>query len=137
MDVAGANGLTRHWFPPREQFDPGPPAEQPPRHDGTAGAFPDTLTSTWQDPVRLSRVRVHTLNSATYPAGRYGLREYDVQVSVDGSWRTVATVRGNLAGTVESTFAAVDATALRVVVQNSNDASSSRIVELEGFGAAD
>ncbi|MFB9840510.1 hypothetical protein, partial [Actinoallomurus acaciae] len=103
-------------------------------NDDTAGDFPDTLTATWAAPVSLGRVRVLTLDSGRSPASKVGLRDFDVEALVDGDWRTVATVRGNTAGTVERTFGPVPASALRLVVRDSNDHKYSRVMELEGYG---
>jgi hypothetical protein len=54
-------------------------------------------------------------------------------VQVGGQWQTVAEVRGNVVGTVSSTFTPVTAEAVQIVALASNDNSSSRIVELEAF----
>lgn len=102
-------------------------------NDDTPGDFPDTLTATWDAPVDLGKVRVLTLDSPKSPASKTGLRDFDVEALVDGDWRTVAEVRGNTTGTVERTFDPVRATALRVVVQDSNDHNYSRVIELEGY----
>ncbi|GAA4507298.1 family 78 glycoside hydrolase catalytic domain [Actinoallomurus oryzae] len=104
-------------------------------NDDTAGDFPDTLTATWAAPVSLGRVRVLTLDSGKSPASKVGLRDFDVEALVDGDWHTVATVRGNTAGTVERTFGQVSASALRLVVRDSNDHKYSRVMELEGYGS--
>ncbi|MBB4943343.1 alpha-L-rhamnosidase [Streptosporangium album] len=102
-------------------------------NDDTSKVFPDTLTATWSHPVTLSRVRLFTLDSAQYPAARVGVRDATVEASVDGSWRPVATIAGNTAGVVERTFAPVEATALRLVVTDSNDHTFSRVLELEAY----
>lgn len=102
-------------------------------NDGTAAQFPDSLAATWDSPVSLRRVRVVTLDSRAFPASSYGLRDYDVQVQVGGQWRTVAEVRGNTAGVVESTFPTQETTALRLLVHDSNDHGYSRVMELEAY----
>lgn len=106
-------------------------------NDGTANAFPDTLTGTWDGAVAIDRVRLLTLDTSGYPASRYGVRDYDVEVSVDGTWRTVAQVRGSTVGTVESTFPRVTGVeALRLVVHDTNDHQFTRVVELEAYAGA-
>ena len=106
-------------------------------NDGTANAFPDTLTGTWDGAVAIDRVRLRTLDTSGYPASGYGVRDYDVEVSVDGTWRTVAQVRGSTAGTVESTFPRVTGVeALRLVVHDTNDHQFTRVVELEAYAGA-
>jgi alpha-L-rhamnosidase len=102
-------------------------------NDGTSKQFPDTLTARWAHPVSLSRVVLYTLDSDRYPASATGLRDYDVQVADGGSWRTVASVRGNTTGRVESRFEAVSTTALRLSILDTNDHSYSRVIELEGY----
>jgi alpha-L-rhamnosidase len=104
-------------------------------NDDTAGDFPDTLTATWAEPRRIGRVKVFTLDGAAHPAARTGIRDFDVQAQVGGTWTTVATVTGSTAGTVEKTFAPVSASALRLVVHDSNDRNYSRVVELEGYSS--
>ena len=103
-------------------------------NDDTSRAFPDTLTATWAHPVRLARAVVWTLDSQRYPAAKYGIRDYDVEALVDGAWRTLASTRSNVAGRVEHRFDPVEATALRLVVHDSNDHGYSRVIELEAYG---
>jgi alpha-L-rhamnosidase len=87
----------------------------------------------WPAPVTLSRIDVLTLDAPGQPASVNGLRDYDVQVLVDGAWTSVASVRGNTAGTIESTFPPVRTSALRLLITDSNDHGYSRVVELEGY----
>lgn len=103
-------------------------------NDNTIRSFPDTLTATWDQPVTLRRAVVYTLDSARYPAADWGLRDYDVQALEDGTWQTVATVRGNLAGTVTSMFDPITTTALRLSISDTNDHAYSRVIEFEAFG---
>lgn len=102
-------------------------------NDDTSRGFPDTVTATWSHPVELSRVKVYTLDSSAYPAARYGVRDYDVLAQVAGAWRTVAEVRGNQLGVVESTFAAVSADQLQIRVLASNSGDYSRLIEVEAY----
>ncbi|GAA2756096.1 hypothetical protein GCM10009872_14560 [Actinopolymorpha rutila] len=108
-------------------------------NDGTSRVFPDWLAVTFAQPHQVSRVDMRTLNSTRYPATRYGLRDWDVQVwdaganGGSGDWRTVASVRGNTTGVVSSTFDPVSTTAVRIFIIASNDATYSRIVELEVY----
>ncbi|MEV0404107.1 family 78 glycoside hydrolase catalytic domain [Actinoallomurus sp. NPDC050550] len=104
-------------------------------NDDTAAEWPDTLTATWDAPVTLGRVRVFTLNSSKSSAAKSGIRDFDLEARVDGTWRTLATVRGNTAGVVERTVDPVQASALRVVVLDSNDHKYSRVIELEGYSS--
>jgi hypothetical protein len=103
-------------------------------NDGTSRLFPDQYAVELAAPTTIGRIDLHTLNSTTYPAARYGLRDWDVQVRIGGEWQTVDEVRGNTAGLVSSTFPPVATDAIRIVALASNDGSYSRIVELEAFG---
>jgi len=76
---------------------------------------------------------VYTLDSARYRAADWGLRDYDVQALVGGAWTTVASVRGNTLGTVDSTFPQVSTIAVRLLIIDSNDHTYSRVVELEAY----
>ena len=104
-------------------------------NDGTGTQFPDWLAARWSHPVPLRRVVVYTLDSDRYPAAANGLRDYDVQVLVGGDWRTVARVRDNTAGTVESRFDEVRTAGLRLWITDTNDHGYSRVVELAAFSA--
>lgn len=104
-------------------------------NDDTVRTFPDWVTAAWDRPVPLARARVHTLDSAAYPASAWGVRDYDLRVRVGGSWRTVAQVRGNTAGVIESRFEGVVADRLEVVIFASNSGDYSRLIEVEAFSS--
>jgi alpha-L-rhamnosidase len=102
-------------------------------NDATRGVWPDTLTATWERPVMLGSIRVLTIDTPEQSALGYGLRDYDVEALVDGSWRVVASVRGNTSGTVESAFEPVETAAVRLKTLDSNDHAYSRVIELEAY----
>jgi alpha-L-rhamnosidase len=102
-------------------------------NDNTLSEFPDTLTATWSTPKRIARVKLFTLDSDGFPAERYGVRDYDVEALVDGTWSTVASVRGNTEGVSEASFDAVTADALRLVVLDSNSHDYARVIEVEAY----
>lgn len=102
--------------------------------DATPGEFPDWVVAEWDEPVELSMVRVVTRDGPGAPTETHGVRDYDVQVGDGGDWSTVAEVRGNVAGTIDSTFPTVTTTALRIYVLASNDGEQSRLVEVEAYG---
>ncbi|GAA2077168.1 discoidin domain-containing protein [Actinomadura alba] len=104
-------------------------------NDATRGVFPDTHQIALAEPATISRVETYTLDSARYPAARYGLRDFDVQVRVDGAWQTVHEVRANVVGHVTSTFDAVTADAVRIVGLASNNGDYSRLVEVEVYSS--
>jgi len=103
-------------------------------NDGTPRSFPDTLTATWNQSVTLNRAVVYTLDQAAYPASGYGVRDYDIQALVGGQWQTVATVRGNVAGIITSTFNPVTTSSLRLLITDTNDHTYSRVIEFEAYG---
>ncbi len=102
-------------------------------NDGTTKEWPDWLAATWSAPQQVGHVRVLTIDQSDHPASQYGLRDYDVQALVGGAWTTVASVRGNTLGTVDSTFPQVSTIAVRLLIIDSNDHTYSRVVELEAY----
>jgi hypothetical protein len=105
-------------------------------NDSTKGVFPDWLQVAFDQPQSVGRVDLYTLNSKQYPAAGYGLKDWDVQAQVNGSWQTVAEVRGNAAGLKSSTFAPVTATAVRIRTLATNEGPTySRVVELEVYAS--
>lgn len=100
-------------------------------HDATAREFPDVYGVVLDRALPVGRVDVHTLDSARYPASEMGIRDFDVEVRVDGRWQSVATVRDNETGHISLQFPPVVGDRVRVVVLDSNDHKYSRIVELE------
>lgn len=102
-------------------------------HDRTSGEFPDTYGVQLDQAFPVGRVEVYTLDSVAHPAADMGIRDFDVQARVDGDWHTVRSVQGNELGHLSLTFTPVTADQVRLVVQDSNDHTFSRIVELEVF----
>lgn len=102
-------------------------------HDATAGEFPDHYGVILDRALPVGRVEVHTLDSEQYPASEMGIRDFDVEVRVDGQWRAVASVRSNETGQVSLRFPPVTGDRVRVVVLDSNDHKYSRLVELEVY----
>jgi hypothetical protein len=81
--------------------------------DGTIDAFPDVLTVAFGDPAPIGRIRLHTLDSAQYPAGAFGIEDVDLQLPTGGEWRTVAAIRDSDRGVVEASFPPLDADAVQ------------------------
>jgi hypothetical protein len=102
-------------------------------NDDTAGAFPDTVTATWPHEISLSRVRVFTLDSAQYPASAWGVRDYDLLATVAGAEVTLAQVRGNVSGVVDTPFSSVTTSRLQVRILDSNSHDYSRLIEVEAY----
>lgn len=104
-------------------------------NDATRTVWPDTLTGTWQRPVRVARVRVFTIDAPQQPAPGYGLRDYDVEALVDGTWQAVASVRDNTDAIIESTFEPIETTSVRLKIFDSNDHAYSRVIEFEAYAS--
>jgi len=99
-------------------------------NDNTFDGFPDSVTVTFAAPAPIGRVTLVTLDSAVYPAAQEGIGDADLELLVDGSWRTVGTVRGNTAGAMSAAFPAVTATAVRATILAARD-HYSRVIELQ------
>ncbi|WP_433011556.1 discoidin domain-containing protein [Kribbella sp. CA-294648] len=105
-------------------------------NDSTRGHFPDWFQVTFDQPQTVGRVDLYTLNSKQYPSAKYGLKDWDIQALVNGTWQPITQVRNNTAPLVSSTFPPVTASAIRVLTLASNEGLTySRIVELEMYGS--
>lgn len=102
-------------------------------NDNISSEFPDWLEVSFPVPLTVDSVDMFTLDSEQFPASEYGLRDYDVQVLVDGEYRTVAEVRDNTRGYVRSTFSEIRAEAVRLLIHDTNDGNYSRVIELEVY----
>lgn len=105
-------------------------------NDGTRSVFPDHYGVPFIEPTPIDRIEVYTLDSEREPAATHGLRDWDLEVRVDGEWQVVDEVRGNEVGHVVSSFDAVTADAVRIVITDSNDHTYSRVVELEIYATS-
>jgi alpha-L-rhamnosidase len=101
-------------------------------NDNTPDTFPDELSVAFEGTAPIGRIRLHTLDSAQYPASGFGISDADVQLLAGGEWRTVGEIRGNDRGLVELTFPTVEADAARVIVHAAR-VSYSRVIELEAL----
>lgn len=104
-------------------------------NDASSGVFPDWIAFALPQPETISKVDLYTLDSARYPAARYGLSAWDVQVRDGDRWRTVDEVRGNTAGLVRSTFDPVSTDAVRILCLANNNGDYSRIIEVGIYGS--
>jgi hypothetical protein len=93
-------------------------------NDATESEFPDWVEVRLAAPVPMRAVRVVTLE----PVGRYGIRDFDVQVRQAGEWVTVAEVRDNDEQAVVVAVPGIRSDRVRVVVHASNDGAYSRVV---------
>lgn len=108
--------------------------------DGTQGAFPDTLTVNFGTTRTIDHVVIQTLDSQTYPASQYGIRDFTVDYFNGSSWVNIANVTGNQQGVVTVNLgAAVQAQQLRLTVTASNTSGSaamdgySRVMQVQAF----
>jgi hypothetical protein len=102
-------------------------------NDASIREFPDWLAVNMGCAQAVGRVDVYTLDSSQFPAPRYGIRDFDLQVRVGESWRTVAEVRDNTQGHVRRTFPALMTDSVRLVVHSTNDGDHSRVLEVEVY----
>jgi len=101
--------------------------------NGTATEY---LTINFPTSQTIDEVRVYTLDSTTYPAASYGIKDYKVQYwdAASSTWKDAATVSGNTLGTVSSTFDAVTTTAVRLAITGTNAADGyARVLEVEAY----
>lgn len=75
------------------------------------GTWPATLDLTLASPARIDRVQLFTTRG-------YEATAYDIQLRVDGAWRTVSSVRGNSAVSRDDRFAPQLTDAVRIVAVN-------------------
>ncbi|WP_199435451.1 glycosylhydrolase-like jelly roll fold domain-containing protein [Qaidamihabitans albus] len=102
-------------------------------NDNTIHAFPDWVTARMACEQQVGRVDVYTLDSARFPASRFGIKDFDVQVRDGDAWRTVAEVRDNTQGLISTTFTPVTTDAVRLVVHSANDGDYARVMEIEAY----
>jgi flagellar hook-associated protein 2 len=102
--------------------------------DGTADSFPDTLEIDFGTTRTIDSVTIYTLNSSTYPASDYGIRDWWLEYHDGTTWQLLGEVTGNTTGTYIHTFDAVSTDRIRIQVQAANGANDhSRIVEVEAY----
>jgi flagellar hook-associated protein 2 len=102
--------------------------------DGTAGAFPDWLEIAFSGAKTIDGLIVYTLNSASYPADTYGVKDYSVEYWTGEQWLELAAVTGNTAGLVAHTFDPVTTDKVRLQFTAANGTNDhSRIVEVEVY----
>jgi len=112
-------------------------------NDGTQSDFPDYLTLTFDSIRTIKKVIIYTLNSTTYPASSYGIKDYELQYLTQGGdpdddndWQTYTTVTGNTDGTITHYLPSISTQAIRLKINDSNDGKWSRVVEFEAYQAS-
>lgn len=102
--------------------------------DGTLSTFPDHVDIDFGSAKTISRIDVHTLNSTTYPASTYGVKDLTLRYWDGAQWNYLASTTGNLAGLMTHTFSPVSATKIRLEVATANGANDyARVTEVQVF----
>lgn len=108
--------------------------------DGTQGAFPDTLTVDFGTTRKIDQVSIFTLDSQTYPASQYGIRDFTVEYYDGSQWVNIGSFTGNQQGVVTiNLLQAAQAKQLRVTVTAANSSGNaamdgySRILQVQAF----
>ena len=111
-------------------------------NDGTRFTFPDYLTLTFDSLRTINKVVIYTLDSATYPASSYGIKDYELQYLLPGGdpdntddWETYVAVTGNTSGKITHYLPSISTQAIRLKINDSNDGEWSRIIEFEAYQA--
>jgi len=88
----------------------------------------------------LNKVVIYTLDSATYPASSYGIKNYELQYLTSGGdpnddndWQTYTTVTDNTDGVITHYPPSISTQAIRLKINDSNDGKWSRIIEFEAY----
>ncbi len=109
-------------------------------NDGTDGVFPDYLWINFDKLRNLTQVKIYTLDSATYPASQYGIKDYELQYLIpggnpnnDGDWKTYTTVTDNTEGMITHYLGNIVTQGIRLKINDSNDGRYSRVIELEAY----
>ncbi len=106
-------------------------------NDATANTYPDTVDISFSAVQTVDQVRIHTLDSTTYPASQYGIRDFNLyyRATDTGTWVLLKSVSGNTGGVVTVNLdTPVNAKQLRVEVTATNGAGDySRIIEVEAY----
>lgn len=108
--------------------------------DGTQSDFPDYLTFTFDRIRTLHKVTIYTLDSTTYPADQYGIKDYELQYLTSGGdpnndddWQTYTTITDNTEGTITHYLSSISTEAIRLKINASNDGEYSCIIEFEAY----
>ena len=105
-------------------------------------SFPQWLELRWSNPVTVGRVillfdnnlhKEHRLRPGLYRAPECA-RDYQIEASVQGSWRPVWETRENYVRRNECVFPPVETDRLRIVVERTNGDPSARIYEIKVYG---
>jgi hypothetical protein len=108
--------------------------------DPDAG-FPQSLTLRWESPLRFSslclvfdsNLNQHWRNMKPLSAPPELVREYEIQINVDGNWRTVVIEKENHVRHRVHTFETVISDGIRLVVRKTHGARSARLYAIRVY----
>jgi len=109
--------------------------------DGTVDDFPDYLWVTFNKVRTLTRAKIYTLDSATYPASTYGIKNYELQYlklggnpGTDSDWKTYTTITDNSEGMRSHYLGHIPTEGIRLKINGSNGSNDySRVIEFEAY----
>jgi len=108
--------------------------------DGTQNDFPDYLWIIFNRVRNLTKIKIYTLDSDTYPASQYGIKDYELQYLISGGdpdndsdWRTYTTITDNTEGIITHYPGNISTKGIRLKINDSNDSEYSRIIEFEAY----
>ncbi len=102
-------------------------------NDDTQGVFPDWVEISFTQTYTLEKIKVFTLDSATYPADQYGIKDYELQYWDGAVWQTIETVTGNTQGEIEHYLNSIKTEKIKIQINDSNDGQYARLVEVEAY----
>ena len=103
--------------------------------------LPQSITLSWNRPVRISELDVTTDTDSKHPSFSYQslpvvkqtLKDFDVAVLRDGGWHTVCRIRGNYLRHICCKFDVCTADAVRVTALATYGDPSARIFEIRAY----
>ncbi len=107
-----------------------------------AAAMPQSLTCRWDSPQRVQQVEVQFGGNLKYELCRNAplsvdaeiVRDYEVQVEIDGAWKTVETMTGNFQlNRFHQLKSAVQASAVRIRILATNGSPSASVANFRVF----
>jgi YD repeat-containing protein len=110
--------------------------------DATPGVYPDWVEIDFDNAKTIDHVVVYSLQdnysspvepTDTMTFSNYGTTDFDVQALVNGTWTTVASVRGNNLVKRSVSFAAVSTSSIRISVLGTKS-SYTYLTEVEAWG---
>lgn len=105
-------------------------------NDATADTFPDWVEISFSRTTTIDQINIYTLNSETYPAATYGIKDFDLEYwdSSSSTWKLINSFTDNTQGLIAYEFSAVATDKVRLTVKAANGANDySRLVEVQVY----